>query len=351
MGYITIFVNPDMNAQYSMSVSGPIPAASAPDHAYRLCIAMSAISIWSTVPLTTRLLTTMKRRSGLYFYSILITSIGISVRQIGVLMVWFTPHCPWAIRRILIEVGSMAMVSGFSLVLYSRLNLIAMNYRIRRAVLAMMIFNGFVWHVAVIINNAGIRYLKERGHTDRVPGWEMVHIPIEKIKIVMFTTQEIVISLFYVRAAYQYLQGKFNTSKGKARSAMSLLLLIQVIIIASDVAICTLNLVGERQLKVIVHSFVYAIKLELEFVVLNQLIALSKMGLPGIPSRGCGAKGNQPDDADDGKVVLRVEEAEAAACKSALGSTRDLESCRHPRSSSILEFITTPESIDAFRAQ
>ncbi|KAH7378193.1 hypothetical protein DE146DRAFT_673340 [Phaeosphaeria sp. MPI-PUGE-AT-0046c] len=346
MGYITIFVNPDMNAQYSMSVSGPIPAASAPDHAYRLCIAMSAISIWSTVPLTTRLLTTMKRRSGLYFYSILITSIGISVRQIGVLMVWFTPHCPWAIRRILIEVGSMAMVSGFSScpgnymsTLYSRLNLIAMNYRIRRAVLAMMIFNGFVWHVAVIINNAGIRYLKERGHTDRVPGWEMVHIPIEKIKIVMFTTQEIVISLFYVRAAYQYLQGKFNTSKGKARSAMSLLLLIQVIIIASDVAICTLNLVGERQLKVIVHSFVYAIKLELEFVVLNQLIA------------GCGAKGNQPDDADDGKVVLRVEEAEAAACRVHWALLEIWSRVGTPGRAVILEFITTPESIDAFRAQ
>lgn len=41
-----------------------------------------------------------------------------------------------------------------------------MNYRIRRAVLTMMIFNGVVWHAAVITTNGGIRYLKERGRTD-----------------------------------------------------------------------------------------------------------------------------------------------------------------------------------------
>lgn len=117
MGYITIFVNSDMKAGYFMLVIGSAIVSLQADDAYRLCIAMSAVSIWSTVPLVTRLFTTMKRRTGLYFYSILITSIGISVRQIGVLTVWFSPHCPWTIRRILIEAGSLAMVSGFSLVL------------------------------------------------------------------------------------------------------------------------------------------------------------------------------------------------------------------------------------------
>lgn len=229
---------------------------------------------------------------------------------------------------------------------YSRLNLIALNHRIRRAVLFMMIFNGVVWHVAVITMNAGIRYLKENGQTERVPAWERVHVPFERTKIIMFTTQEIVISLFYVRAAYQYLQGKFNTSKGKARRAMSLLLLIQVIIIGLDIAICTLNLVGEKQLKVIVHSFVYAIKLELEFVVLNQLIEISKMGLPGLPSARCVVKSDSPDGAEDPKVVLRVGESELAACKSASDSAVDLESCKERESRCSLEFITPPPHVD-----
>jgi hypothetical protein len=78
---------------------------------------MSAVAIWSTIPLVVRLLTTMKRRSGLYFYAILVTSLGISVRQIGVLTLWLPSRCPWVIRRILVEAGSVAMVSGFSVVL------------------------------------------------------------------------------------------------------------------------------------------------------------------------------------------------------------------------------------------
>jgi hypothetical protein len=100
----------------------------------------------------------------------------------------------------------------------------------------------------------------------------------------MFSAQEIVISSLYVRAAYQYLQSKFNVQKGKARSAMCLLLLAQIIIISLDITIVVLDLAKYLKLKVIIHGFVYSIKLELEFVVLNQLIDLSRMGVPGISS-------------------------------------------------------------------
>lgn len=162
----------------------------------------------------------------------------------------------------------------------------------------------------------------------------------------MFTTQEIVISLFYVRAAHHYLQGKFNTCKGKARSAMVLLLLIQVFIIALDIGICTLNLVGERQLKVIVHSFAYAIKLELEFVVLNQLINLSRMGLPGIPSGRAVVGRDGPDSAADHRVIVRVDEGEMSVHKSASDSAIDMESCTETGLSENLEFITTPQHMD-----
>jgi hypothetical protein len=80
---------------------------------------VAAAAIWSTVPLTIRLLTTMKRRSGWYFYAILTTTLGISTRQIGVLTLWLTPNVPWVIRRLLVEAGTIAMVSGFSVVLVS----------------------------------------------------------------------------------------------------------------------------------------------------------------------------------------------------------------------------------------
>jgi hypothetical protein len=89
------------------------------DFVQRLLVAVAAAAIWSTIPLTIRLLTTMKRRSGLYFCAILITTLGISVRQVGVLTLWLTPTAPWVIRRLLVEAGTIAMVSGFSVVLVS----------------------------------------------------------------------------------------------------------------------------------------------------------------------------------------------------------------------------------------
>jgi hypothetical protein len=59
----------------------------------------------------------MKRRSGLYFYAILVASLGISIRQAGVVTLYLAPKCPWVLRRILVEAGTVAMVSGFSTVL------------------------------------------------------------------------------------------------------------------------------------------------------------------------------------------------------------------------------------------
>jgi hypothetical protein len=59
---------------------------------------------------------------------------------------------------------------------------------------------------------------------------------------------------------------------------------LQVIIIILDITIIVLDLAGYLKPKVFIHSFVYSIKLELEFVVLNQLIEISRMGLPRIQS-------------------------------------------------------------------
>jgi hypothetical protein len=84
-----------------------------------MLVGLTAVAIWCTISLTIRILTTMKRWSGVYFYAILATSLGISMRQIGVVTLFLSPNCPWVLRRMLIEVGSVTMISGFSTVLVS----------------------------------------------------------------------------------------------------------------------------------------------------------------------------------------------------------------------------------------
>ncbi|KAH7378372.1 hypothetical protein DE146DRAFT_318321 [Phaeosphaeria sp. MPI-PUGE-AT-0046c] len=310
-------------------------------------VAMGSIAIWSMVPLVIRLLTTMKRRSGLYFYAILITSCGISTRQFGILTLWLIPGCPWVLRRLLVEVGTIAMVSGFSVVLYSRLGLICTNLRVRRAILIMIICNGFIWHTVSIVSNGGIRYLKNRRMKSQLAHWERVHAPLDKTQFVMFSAQEIIISSLYVRAAYHYLQSKFNAQKSKTRSTMCLLLLAQIVIISLDITIIALNLAGFAKLKVIIHSFIYSIKLELEFVVLNQLIDLSKMGISGIPSISHAApevrgtpRQNAVASPDAGTGRKNVP-----AWEISIDSTVDVESCVSGSTAQTLTFITTPQNM------
>ncbi|KAF2820425.1 hypothetical protein CC86DRAFT_429166 [Ophiobolus disseminans] len=302
-------------------------------------IAAAAIAIWSTVSLTIRILTVLKRRSGLYFYSLIVASWGIAIRQIGILTIYLAPNCPWVVRRMLVETGWVAMVSGFSVVLYSRLSIVLHSQSTRRAVLAMILFNGIVWHPLVITINAGIRYLKNTEQTDRIPAWQRVHDPIEKIQIIMFSAQEIAISFFYVRAAYRYIHSGF-AKKDKVRGAMCLLILVQIVIISLDVTIVSLNLLGYLRLKTFIHSFVYVVKLELEFVTLNQLVEFSKLGMTGALSWNTTAVDASTRGAGDDpktKTGIVVHQRDSGV---------DLEPCASNTSWGTIDFITKPEHLD-----
>lgn len=117
----------------------------------------------------------------------------------------------------------------------------------------------------------------------------------------MFAVQEIIISCLYARAAHKYLQDRF-AKKDKTRNAMCLLMFVQVLAIAFDFAIVFMDFAGYLQLKFISFSLVYAIKLELEFVALNQLVELSGMGVGGLPSISFAIDAGDPTD-DSGRMV------------------------------------------------
>lgn len=59
------------------------------------------------------------------------------------------------------------MVSGFAMVLYSRLSIIMDNRKARRAVLGMIIINGIVWHTAMFTIMSGMRTLQFSGRAHR----------------------------------------------------------------------------------------------------------------------------------------------------------------------------------------
>jgi len=108
-----------------------------------------------TVELTLQVFFTFKRHKGLYFYSILVCTWGVTFHVLGlILKVFAVGH--WILSSILFKIGWVSNVTGFSMVLYSRLHLVIRQKRILRAVLAMIIVDAFLLHVPIIIFDFGI---------------------------------------------------------------------------------------------------------------------------------------------------------------------------------------------------
>lgn len=234
---------------------------------------------------------TIRDKRNLYFRAMLVSSWGLSLRAQAYLMQYFNHDIPWWIAGTLSQIGWICMVSGFALVLWSRLGFILGSERVKKALLGMIIFNGCVFHttmtvLAMIIwaMNSGfeIRQKEIAAHAGAIQR------VFECVQIVFFNGQEMIISSLYIRAAYVYLRDWSRLgaagSRRRVRRAMILLLIIQAIVVFIDAALITIDLLGLLQLKGMIHSFIYCVKLELEFLVLNQLVEISKLGVPGLPS-------------------------------------------------------------------
>jgi hypothetical protein len=265
-----------------------------------ILLVFNSIAAWSCVPLTLRMYATLKDRRSLYFRAMLVSSWGLSLRATSYFCTYFASrHIPWYVTGMASQIGWICMVSGLALVLWSRLSFILSSEQIKRYLLWMICFNGAVFHTIMTVlgmtiwgmnDNIAHGHMKYKIVAARIGAAQNI---FECIQIVFFNGQEILISSFYIRAAYVYLRdwGALGVaeSRRKVRRSMMLLLVIQAFVVCIDVAIITIDLMHLLQLKGMIHSFVYCLKLEVEFVVLNQLVEISKLGLPGLPSTSQGS--------------------------------------------------------------
>jgi hypothetical protein len=313
-------------------------------------ISFGAVAVWSSVPLTVRLFVTLKRHRGIYFWAILVTSWGLSIREIGYILQFLVPSSPWLLYNILAQAGWVAMVSGFAIVLYSRLNLILESRVIRRRILTMIVLNACILHPAMITLSIGMAALA-RTKNPTIRHWKSVFNIMERIQIVAFLSQEAIISFFYMRAAYQYLRSRF-VQRGKTRKIMSFLLGVQLVVVIVDLAIIVIDFVGFLELKLFLHSFIYSVKLELEFLVLTQLVELSQLGVPGLPSFSL----DKSERRNDSKSPLAPHVVDWTPTQSPMSDSLSFESSRRPsqatrrsslmpRSNSVLDQIPETHAV------
>ena len=265
---------------------GGIKTGPLPENTTRtsILVAMLTLAIYMSVLIDLKVFSTFKRRNTLYFWAILVTSWGIISHSTGIILKWFVGACPWEVNTAFASFGWWGMVTGQSLVLYSRLHLVVRDHRILRAVLIMIIADFLIFQVPTTIQTFGSNAPN--------PGmWTKVYAVYERIQLIVFTLQELIISIIYIRAALRVLA---PNDPLEVRHTKKFLIYVNVLCILLDIAFVCEVYSGEWVYKTGTQSLAYAIKLTLEFVVLNKLMDVYRLG-PGACSacrRKMGSLGN-----------------------------------------------------------
>jgi len=118
--------------------------------------AFTAIAWYNVLVLNVMIWTTFKKYSGLYFWSLLITSWGIAIYALAFLMKFFQIWTNNYVSVTFITIGWYAMVTGQSVVLYSRLHLVVFDRRRTRWVLYMIVIDFILFQIPTTVMTYGV---------------------------------------------------------------------------------------------------------------------------------------------------------------------------------------------------
>ncbi|KAF2624391.1 hypothetical protein BU25DRAFT_348163 [Macroventuria anomochaeta] len=252
-----------------------------------------SLSLYNAVELIILVLVTFQRYHGLYFWSLLVAGFGVLPYSLGFLIKFFQlldpNQDPGYVAVVLLTIGWWTMVSGQSVVLWSRLHLLTNSRRVLRWTLYMIIINGAILHsiTSVLTFASNSNELPQTVLQRFVNGYSVM----EKIQMVGFFIQELILSVIYIRETIRLLRlgesiqddvGSFHDGTGQLRNAsvrktMYQILAINIIIIIMDLALLGVEFANLYLIETTLKGVVYSIKLKLEFAVLGKLVQIVKV--------------------------------------------------------------------------
>lgn len=227
------------------------------------------IAWYNVIELIVLIFLTFKRYQGPYFWSMLISAVGILPYSVGYLMKFFDLTSATWVPITLLTVGWWAMVTGQSFVLYSRLHLVIENRRVLRAVKGMIIMNIFLLHVPTTVLTYAANFFQSY---DAVAGYDVM----EKIQLTGFCIQEVIISSLYMWETHRMLQ--LNSDRGSRNTIMQLLA-VNVSCILMDIALMVIEFMNFYIYQTTLKATLYSIKLKLEIAVLGKLVKVAHQQL------------------------------------------------------------------------
>ncbi|RHZ45713.1 uncharacterized protein CDV56_104216 [Aspergillus thermomutatus] len=229
--------------------------------------AFGAVVWYNAIELIVLCLTTFKRYHGCYFWSLLLASISLIPHVLGFFFFFFLPTAVSPYVAVSLIVPSWyVMVTGHSLVLWSRLHLVLLKPKILRALLAMIIVDAIVLHVPITV----LLFGAVSAHPARFTAGYAV---MERIQLIGFALQECIISSFYVVETIKMLRLR---QEARHRRILTQLLAINIVILVLDVAVVGTEYAGYYAVQVMFKPVAYSIKLKLEYAILGRLIEVAK---------------------------------------------------------------------------
>ncbi|KLJ08185.1 hypothetical protein EMPG_09953 [Blastomyces silverae] len=209
-----------------------------------------------------------KRYRGLYFTSLLISTLGVMFYALGLLLFYFQLTAAIWFSFTLIVIPWIPMVTGQSMVLYSRLHLLVHSPKILRSVLCMIIINAFLLHIPTGVLAYGTVF-----STDKYLVFRRAYSIMEKLELTMFCVQEFALSGIYIWQAVKLLR---VSPSSDGRVTMYQLLTINSIIIVMDIALLVIEYLNFWIIQVTLKGTIYSMKLKFEFAVLSKLVSITR---------------------------------------------------------------------------
>ncbi|CZR58880.1 uncharacterized protein PAC_08772 [Phialocephala subalpina] len=233
-------------------------------------VAFSTIALYNVLELNVIIFATFKRRKGLYFWSFIVATWGIVPHTVGFIFKFFDVTSVWWAPLMLVSPGWFAMVSGQSLVLYSRLHLVVRSGERIRWVLYLIIFNAIVVGIPDMI----LAFLTNR------PGAPASIVNafsiFDKTQVTIYFVQESIISALYIYETVRLLGPGQGIAQNPYRKLLRHLILINILVLVFDATLLGTEYSGNFEIQTTYKPAIYSVKLKIEFSVLNRLVSIVK---------------------------------------------------------------------------
>ncbi|KAL1797821.1 hypothetical protein ACET3X_004427 [Alternaria dauci] len=235
-------------------------------------IVFLALAVSHSLEVFIRIFRRFRSYRGVYFYALIAASLGIIIHAFGYFIRNYNVSDSIPLEITMACGGGILMITGQSIVLWSRLHLISPGKR-DKWLLYMIIAD-------CILVQGGATTLMAGSNSTNPEKWLRIYEKWEIFQVTWFVFQECVISGLYIYRTSILMRSSAVFRGPDAKRLFNHLIAVNAIVIALDVTILAFQYAGLYEVQTSWKTLAYAIKLKLEFNILNQLVDFTTQGFP-----------------------------------------------------------------------